>query len=290
MQFNIPAEHKNASGVYIIRNTVNEKVYVGSSMCFAKRYKGHYQALRTDKHHSRPLQHFANKYGVETLIFELLELSKPEFNLVCEQKWMNCLEACIRAKGFNIAPLAGSCLGIIRSPETRRKASEARKGSVISSEQRYKISESLKGREFSQETRDKISQAKKGVPMPLEHRIKMKEIALNRLPQSKESHAKQADALRGRKQTQAHVEKRAQTHRGKKRSEETCRKIAEAVKGRVASDETRQKLSEIHKGKTISKEHRLKLAEAAKRRWANKKAGSQTSIAVEQSGPQLLLF
>ena len=46
MQFNIPAEHKNASGIYIIRNSVNRKVYVGSAKSFYERYHGHCNRLK----------------------------------------------------------------------------------------------------------------------------------------------------------------------------------------------------------------------------------------------------
>jgi group I intron endonuclease len=266
MQFNIPAEHKKASGVYIIRNTVNDKVYVGSAKVFCQRHASHCSSLRKNKHHSQLLQNFVNKYGLDKLTFDLLELSEPAFNVACEQKWINTYDACNKKRGFNITPNAGSCLGV-----------------SVSSEVRAKISATLKGREFSEETRRKISEAKKGVPMPLEHRKKMREIALSRGPMSAEARRKMSEAGKGRKQTPEQIAKRAATHIGKKRSEETRRKLSEAKrskplseearrkmseakKGRVFSEETRRKMSEAKKGRVFSEEHRRKLSEAGKGR------------------------
>jgi group I intron endonuclease len=72
MQFNISDEHKNASGVYIIRNTVNDKVYVGSAKKSSSRYSGHLYQLRKGVHHSVTLQRFVQKYGLEALVFDRL--------------------------------------------------------------------------------------------------------------------------------------------------------------------------------------------------------------------------
>ena len=43
-------------GVYAIHNTVNDKIYVGSSRNIQKRFSTHKRQLRDDIHHSRYLQ------------------------------------------------------------------------------------------------------------------------------------------------------------------------------------------------------------------------------------------
>lgn len=44
------------SGIYIIKNTKNGKVYVGSSKNIEKRWKEHERSLKSGKHHSKKLQ------------------------------------------------------------------------------------------------------------------------------------------------------------------------------------------------------------------------------------------
>ena len=55
-----------------------------------------------------------------------------------------------------------NALGSVRSPEARKKVSEARKGKKLSSEHRSKLSEAKKGKKLSEETKRKISEARKG--------------------------------------------------------------------------------------------------------------------------------
>ena len=44
------------SGVYCIKNLLNQKVYIGSCISFLGRLKRHYYYLRMNKHHSQKLQ------------------------------------------------------------------------------------------------------------------------------------------------------------------------------------------------------------------------------------------
>ena len=82
MQFNIPIEHKNRSGVYIIRNSINNSVYVGSTKCLHIRYLSHLSGLKTKRHSSASLSLFVNTYGIGTLSFELLELCEVGMDMV----------------------------------------------------------------------------------------------------------------------------------------------------------------------------------------------------------------
>lgn len=50
------------SGIYCIKNKINDKLYIGSSSNIHKRFICHKYALRKDKHHNKPLQHSFNKY------------------------------------------------------------------------------------------------------------------------------------------------------------------------------------------------------------------------------------
>lgn len=74
MKFLITIAEKNKSGIYIIRNTIDERVYIGSCLNFEKRFKRHITQLKNGKHHCIHLQRFVDKYGIDILSFGLVEI------------------------------------------------------------------------------------------------------------------------------------------------------------------------------------------------------------------------
>ena len=61
-------------GIYQIRNVINGKVYIGSTIRnFKVRWKEHRSELRSNRHHSRHLQNAWNKYGESNFSFEIVE-------------------------------------------------------------------------------------------------------------------------------------------------------------------------------------------------------------------------
>lgn len=61
------------SCIYCIKNILNNKVYIGSSVNFNKRKNLHLHYLKNNKHHSNHLQKAWNKYGKENFVFEIIE-------------------------------------------------------------------------------------------------------------------------------------------------------------------------------------------------------------------------
>lgn len=61
------------SGIYKIRNIVNDKLYVGSSCSMQERKTKHIRDLRLNKHHSPKLQNAWNKYGENNFVFEVIK-------------------------------------------------------------------------------------------------------------------------------------------------------------------------------------------------------------------------
>lgn len=61
------------SGIYQIRNIINNKIYVGSTVCFKNRWAVHLFLLDRNKHGNSHLQSAWNKYGKDNFIFEILE-------------------------------------------------------------------------------------------------------------------------------------------------------------------------------------------------------------------------
>jgi group I intron endonuclease len=61
-------------GIYKIQNTINNKIYIGSSIKINTRLMNHKYALRCGKHDNEYLQNSFNKYGESNFIFETIEL------------------------------------------------------------------------------------------------------------------------------------------------------------------------------------------------------------------------
>lgn len=60
-------------GIYKITVKNNRQFYVGSSFDIAKRWEEHTTQLKENKHHNYRLQNLFDKYGLECLIFEIIE-------------------------------------------------------------------------------------------------------------------------------------------------------------------------------------------------------------------------
>lgn len=110
-------------GVYIINNSIDSKCYVGSSIDIKDRWNRHKQDLLKNIHHSKPLQNFVNKYGIDTICFKLIENCGKKDLISREQHYIDTLNPY-----FNICKTAGNRLGSTVSEETRLKISNKLKG------------------------------------------------------------------------------------------------------------------------------------------------------------------
>jgi group I intron endonuclease len=118
------------SGIYKILNKVNGKPYIGSAIDFSKRWCEHKRLLRKDLHHNPHLQAAWNKYGEEAFEFSVIErIENPTKELleIREQYWMDYYNSVNPEIGYNIAPKAGTSLGLKRSKESREKMSVKKK-------------------------------------------------------------------------------------------------------------------------------------------------------------------
>lgn len=80
------------SGIYAIKCKKNNKMYVGSSVNIASRFRKHKADLLKNKHHSLYLQRAWNKYGKESFIFETIEEVPKDELLDVEQMYLDCLD------------------------------------------------------------------------------------------------------------------------------------------------------------------------------------------------------
>lgn len=110
----------NNSGVYWIKNIINNKVYIGSTISFSKRKSQHLSELRNNKHRNIYLQRSFNKYGNNNFIFEILEFVNNIDNLlVREQDWIDFYKN--RNKLINVNFKANAKYGFRHKQETKEK-------------------------------------------------------------------------------------------------------------------------------------------------------------------------
>jgi len=171
-------------GVYIIRNIVNSKIYVGSSKDIEKRWLTHKWELLKHRHGNKHLQAAWDRYGESNFIFSFVEpvLSPTELS-EREQSWLDSSQSYISDYGYNQARYADTpgshprqpfsdatiqkmrqaALGRKMSEEAKRKMSMHRKGISLSEETKRRIGLSHKGKHLSEEFKKRLSLMKTGL-------------------------------------------------------------------------------------------------------------------------------
>ena len=152
------------SGVYFIRNNVNGKVYVGSSIDIYRRWTTHKRELACGRHHSIKLQNSFVKHGQESFSYLLAQSSvcTKEMALL-EAKWISFFDSV--TNGYNINPFPYEIGLMPKSDEHKRKIGQAHIGRKLSDESKNKIRQSQLGKKdgpMSEEQKKKISEAKLG--------------------------------------------------------------------------------------------------------------------------------
>jgi len=104
-------EKAKAAGVFQVKNVVNGKVLLGSSLNLDGPLNGHKFMLEISGHTNKALQKEWNEFGADKFVFEFLEVVKvknddPNFNLddeltLLEQIWLEKLQPFGKC-GYNI--------------------------------------------------------------------------------------------------------------------------------------------------------------------------------------------
>lgn len=107
-------------GIYRIRNIINNKCYIGSSIDIRRRFYEHKHKLKFNKHPSYYLQRSYNKYKKENFTYEVIEIL-DDFNKLIEreQYYIDTLNP-----EYNLCRKAGNTLGFKHSEETKKKFRE----------------------------------------------------------------------------------------------------------------------------------------------------------------------
>jgi group I intron endonuclease len=122
----------NAQGkdtvIYQIRNTVDNKIYVGSALYWKARISTHTGALNTGRHKNSYLQRAWDKYGQNSFAFEVLEIlsDRSQENIrEREQYWLDTLKPYDRSVGYNILTQAFRSNGLVMSQEGKERRRQA---------------------------------------------------------------------------------------------------------------------------------------------------------------------
>lgn len=91
LKFNEINKATKQSGIYMIKNILNNNKYIGSTNNFKRRFNKHRSELRKNIHHSIHLQRAYNKYGEDKFIFVILGICEPVHDtlLMLEQKYLD---------------------------------------------------------------------------------------------------------------------------------------------------------------------------------------------------------
>ena len=163
------------SGIYIIENLANGKIYVGSSCDCRRRFWEHRSRLVRGAHINTKLQAAWNKYGESSFEFKkIASVLRIQDLESLEQQLIDDLKAF--QVGYNLAPVVGTTRGWKAPPETRRRMSEAAKRRDHSVQVRA-MAEATRGKKRPQYVLDAMREGKLRNPITEETRRKMSESA-----------------------------------------------------------------------------------------------------------------
>lgn len=165
----------SCAGIYRIRNVLNNKSYIGSSVDVLKRLNYHFLDLRKNEHGNAKLQRSFNLYGINNFEISILKLCDKSELIKWEQYYIDLYDSC--NNGYNLSPKAGNCLGVKHTLEARKNMSLAHIGKKRAPEEIEKFKETMKlrggvwnkglkgfmlGRKTTEEAKRKIRLANSG--------------------------------------------------------------------------------------------------------------------------------
>jgi group I intron endonuclease len=201
--------------VYLIRNTVNGKVYVGQTVTdVATRWQKHL-VHRHEGGRKYPLYLAIRKHGPDVFSVTTLATAQDQTELDLKERILIRAYRAMSSCGYNCR--AGGYSGGHLSEETKAKIGAANIGRSRTPETRERIGAASRGREQSEATRAKRSAKAIGRKMP---------------PRTAEHIEKIRRAKLGTKQSPETIERRAAAHRGRKNTPETIEKMRMAALNR----------------------------------------------------------
>lgn len=109
---------KDVCGIYVLRNTVNGKIYVGQSVNILNRWYSHRKSANAGK--KSHLYDSMRKYGLSAFSIQIMEECTPEQLDEREAYWMDFFDAI--NTGYNMMPAGQN--GRVMTDELRKWLSE----------------------------------------------------------------------------------------------------------------------------------------------------------------------
>lgn len=116
---------RNKCGVYIIRNKLNNKFYIGSSKSILKRIQEHRCRFKKNDGINKHIQNAYNKYGESNFEYNVLDICTPDDKYDREQVFLSELKP-----EYNLSLNVIANKNQTRSEEAKRKSSETQRQMV----------------------------------------------------------------------------------------------------------------------------------------------------------------
>lgn len=145
------------TGVYLIRNKQNNKLYVGSTQrSLYGRLTQHKSALKRNCHPNKQIQADYNLFGVDNFEIELLAICPPAFSYIAEQFYLDTLKP-----QYNTSKFALTSKGVKCSEETKKKISASNALAFSCPKRKESISIKQKEVQNRAEVKEKIRESSK---------------------------------------------------------------------------------------------------------------------------------
>lgn len=232
-------------GIYMIRNVINDKKYIGKSFDINKRWSNHKYKLNKGAHVNNHLQNAWNKYGKDNFEFSIIELCNEDDLNDREIYWIKVTDAYYN--GYN--------------------QTEGGEGTHLPEEVKAKIGAAAKEWWANPENKNRMSEARKGEGSFWYGKMFSKDM----IQKLSEAHKNPSEEVR---------QKQSRARQGKQLTEETRRKISESSKGKIVSEDTKLKMSKSKVGENNSRSRAVYCIELDEYFWGAAEAYNKYGINV----------
>jgi len=139
------------SGIYWIRNKINNNIYIGSSINIRQRIGNHRRELKHNISPHRLLQNAVNEYGLKNFSYRVLITCHPDMLFWYEQQFIDQWHP-----EYNTWTKADSSTGFRFSEESKKKMSSSQLGNKNGIG-----NQNFKGHKHSEEAKKKMSESQK---------------------------------------------------------------------------------------------------------------------------------
>jgi len=203
-------------GIYLIRNKINGKCYVGQSIDIEKRFNQHKKLTG-----SGYIKNAIVKYGIDNFYYSILEECERDLLNERECVWIQELNTIV-PNGYNLT--SGGGQGTFVSEETRGKQSAASKGRFDGEDNPFY------GRKHTEETKQMIGRANSGRVRSKEENLIMSELLSG-----------ENNPMYGKHHTEETKKRISEIHKGREINDQWRKNLSICQTGRKISEDAKIK-------------------------------------------------